>query len=107
MSELEYHKMSERLDVHREREFFNDEETADIKLDFFGRMVTIMIAALGLITALAWDRTLEDIFTSLFGPLNSLSRKISYAVLITVLAVVLSIILRKYFIRKKRRARKL
>ena len=73
-----------------------------------GRLVTIVIAAMGLITALAWDRTLEDIFTYLFGPLNSLSRKITYAVVITLLAVTITILLRRAFIKKEsgRRSRR-
>ena len=93
--------MSDRINTAHTTEFFEEESLHDIKLDFMTRLVTIVIAALGLITALAWDRTLEDLFTAFFGPLNSLSQKITYAVLITLLAVCVTLMLRRTYIRKE------
>ena len=90
--------MSERINSDRAQEFLKSQRISGIKTDFMGRLVTIIIAGLGLITALAWDRTLEDIFTTFFGPLSSLSRKITYAVVITIVAVIVTIFLRKMFI---------
>ena len=101
MINVEYTKMSQRINTNRTEEFFDDESIHDIKTDFMGRLVTIVIAAMGLITALAWDRTLEDIFTTFFGPLNSLSHKITYAVVLTLLAVTITILLRRAFIKKE------
>ena len=101
----EYKKMSDRINSDRAEEFMNEENVLDIKTDFMDRLVTIIIAALGLITALAWDRTLEDIFTEYFGPLTSLSHKIIYAGVITVIAVTVTIFLRRMFIRKEKKRR--
>lgn len=100
---MAHERMSERINSHTSEEFLEAQKVADIKTDFATRLVTIMLAALGLITALAWDRTLEDIFTNFFGPLNRLSIKILYAVLITLLTVTLTIFLRRIFIIKKER----
>ena len=97
---MEYTKMSDRINSHPTEEFIEEEEIHDIKKDFAVRFATIVIAGLGLITALAWDRTLEDLFTEYFGPLNSISSKVIYASLITFFAVVISLILRRTFIRK-------
>jgi H+/gluconate symporter-like permease len=97
----EYPHMSERINIAHEEEFFEEESVRDIKLDFMARLMTIVIAALGLITALAWDRTLEDIFTAYFGPLNNLSQKILYASIITLVAVLVTLFLRRTFIRKE------
>ena len=94
-------RMSESINSDRAAEFLDKQQLLDIKTDFMGRLVTIIIAALGLITALAWDRTLEEIFTHFFGPLTSLSRKITYTVVITVFAVGITILLRKMFIIKE------
>ena len=98
--------MSERINSHATEEFIEDEQVHDIKTDFRVRFVTITIAGLGLITALAWDRTLEDLFTEYFGPLNSVSSKVLYASLITFFAVVVSLILRRTFIRKEIKSRR-
>ena len=93
--------MSERIDSGRAEAFIEDESIHDIKLDFMARLVTILIGALGLITALAWDRTLEDVFAEYFGPLSTLSKKVTYATVITLLAVVVTLILRRSFIKKE------
>lgn len=97
---MEHTKMSDRINSYTTQEFL-DESIRDIKTDFTGRLVTIIIAALGLITALAWDRTLEDLFTEFFGPLDSLSHKLMYASIVTVLAVFATVLLRKFFIKEK------
>ncbi len=94
-------KMSDRVNSDRAEEFLDSQHLLDIKTDFAGRLVTIIVAALGLITALAWDRTLEDVFTHFFGPLTSLSRKMTYTIVITIFAVVVTIILRRFFIIKE------
>ncbi|MEI8130672.1 MAG: DUF5654 family protein [bacterium] len=97
----EHSKMSDRINSDRAEDFLDSQHLLDIKTDFAGRLVTIIVAALGLITALAWDRTLEDIFTHFFGPLTSLSRKITYTVVITIFAVAITILLRRFFIIKE------
>ena len=98
----EHGKMSDRINTERTEEFIEEHESlSDIKLDFMARLVTIVIAALGLITALAWDRTLEDIFTEYFGPLTNLSQKILYASLLTIISVIITLALRRSFIRKE------
>lgn len=99
--EYPYKYMNQEINVARSEEFLADEMVHDIKTDFLGRLVTIIIAGMGLITALAWDRTLEDLFIEFFGPLNSLSSKVIYASVITIFAVAVSLFLRRIFISKE------
>ncbi len=98
--------MSDRINSDRAEEFLDSQRLLDIKTDFMGRLVTIVIAALGLITALAWDRTLEDLFEHFFGPLTSLESKMLYASLITIGAVFVTVLLRRAFITKDKKRRR-
>ena len=78
-------------------------ELRQVHWQFIDRLVTLAVASLGLITALAWDETLREIFKNIFGESESLSNKILYSVLITIVAVAVSIILGKVFIRTKKK----
>lgn len=73
----------------------------DIKVEFLGRVVTIVIAGLALVTALAWDETLKDIYKMFFHEIEGLSQKFGYAIFITIFSVVVSFIIGKLFIKKK------
>ncbi len=101
--------MNERIKIKipEAEEFFEtmNPKKDDIKIEFLGRIVTIIIAGLGLITALAWDEAFRDIFVKLFGNLNSFNDKLGYAIFVTGIAVVGSIILGRIFIKKKRKAK--
>ncbi len=103
---MEHSRMSDRIGSKHEKDFIDEETVRAIQVDFMGRLVTITIGGLGLITALAWDRTLEDIFIEFFGPLTTLGRKLTYTLLITVFAVLVTILLRKIFIMKEEDAKK-
>lgn len=81
----------------------NIKETSakDIKTEFIGRIVLIVIAGLGLISVLAWDDAIKDLYRSIVSDADSLSGKFGYAVLITLIGVVISIILGRIFIKRK------
>ena len=66
-------------------------------------MVTITVASLGFITVLAWDDTLKLLYKELFGDVDTLGSKFLYSLLVTFVAVAVSIILGKLFLKKKRK----
>ena len=77
------------------------EHSNEIQEQFLSKMVTLIIAGFGLITVLAWDKVLEDIFLKIFGQNEiTLISKILYALAITLLATVASVFISKYFIKK-------
>ncbi len=78
-------------------------ELDQIHRQFFDRLVILAIASLGLITALAWDETLREIFRRIFGNDGSLSDKILYTVVITLIAVTISLLLGKLSFKSKKR----
>ena len=77
----------------------------DIKIEFLGRVVTIVIAGLGLITVLAWDETLKDLYEQFFSHITNVSQKLGYAVFVTIFSVLVSIIIGRIFIKKKRKVK--
>ena len=57
----------------------------DVRTEFIGRIVTIVIAGLGLISVLAWDEALKNLYASIVKNAESMSGKFWYAVIITFL----------------------
>ncbi|MBT4257901.1 hypothetical protein HOD88_01815 [archaeon] len=55
------------------------------------KLSALIIAAFGLVAALAWNGAIQAIFKSLFGETGSLSAMISYAVIVTIIAVLVTI----------------
>jgi len=78
-------------------------ELKHIHTDFFQKVVLLIIASLGFIAALAWDQTLKQIFVDVFGSIETTGEKLLYAGIITVLAALVSIILTKLLLWKKRK----
>ena len=92
----------EKFEISEMEKFLEKHELRHIHSDVFERIITLIIAALGLIAALAWDEALRHIFENLFGGKGTLLEEISYAVVITTLAAFISVRLGKLFSKRKR-----
>lgn len=86
--------------------FLQEAELDRVQNEFFNRLFTIVIASLGLVTALAWDDVLRQIFTDFLGTESSIIQKIYYAVTITFLAAMISVLFGKLALRYGKRIRK-
>ncbi|HVC58519.1 MAG TPA: DUF5654 family protein [Candidatus Acidoferrales bacterium] len=66
-----------------------DETNKSMKMhiEFIERLSALMIAAFGLVAALAWNTAIQGIFTHFFGTAGTLAAQIGYAVLVTLIAV--------------------
>ncbi len=81
-----------------------NEHAQEVQEKFTSRMITIIIAGFGLITVLAWDKVLQDIFLKIFGKREiTLGEKLIYALVITFIATSASILLTKYFVKKTKK----
>lgn len=58
-------------------------------------MITLASAALGLVAALAWNDAIKETMTQLLGGDDSLGAKYTYAVLVTLVAVIVVLTLAK------------
>jgi len=58
-----------------------------MKKDVLEKLNALIIAAFGLVAALAWNTAIQEIFKQIFGVASGLWAMIFYAVLVTVIAV--------------------
>jgi len=59
-------------------------------LDKFGALVT---AAFGLVAALAWNEAIKAIFNEFFPEQSTLMPMITYAIIVTVIAVIVTLVI--------------
>lgn len=67
-----------------------------LHINIFNTLVTLIIGSLGLISALAWDTFLKEMFNHIFGE-STLRTEFIYAITITIVTVVVTVILGKIF----------
>ena len=90
------------IKISQAEEFFKSMQIKKtLKLEFISRIVTICIAGLALITALAWDEVLKDVYVFFSDYFKGINQKLGYAIFITIFSVVVSIIIGKIFIKKE------
>ena len=68
------------------------QEKKDLKLEILEKVSTLATAGFGLVAALAWNDAIKAMFDSLFpAPGDNLAAKFSYALVITILIVIITI----------------
>ena len=61
-----------------------------LKIDMIEKMAALITAAFGLVAALAWNDLIKTIFTEIFGEVVAIGAMIVYAVIVTIIAVILT-----------------
>jgi len=59
--------------------------------DVIEKLAALITAAFGLVAALAWNDTIKAIFKQLFGTSEGVWSMLIYAVLVTIIAVIVTI----------------
>ncbi len=62
-----------------------------MKKEIVEKLSSLIIAAFGLVAALAWNGAIQAIFKELFGTAEGMMPMIVYAVVVTVIAVVATV----------------
>ncbi len=68
----------------------------DVKVAYqksLDQIITLVMSAFGLVAALAWNAAIQKIFTDVFGPQSSTAAMVLYAVVVTIIAVVVTLYL--------------
>lgn len=89
------------IGVSQMEKFMDRYELKKLHVDFFQKVTLLIIASLGFISAIAWDQFLKIVFAEVFGSVDSIWTKLLYAVIITLIAVLISIVLTKIFLSEK------
>jgi hypothetical protein len=58
-----------------------------MKKDVIEKLTALITAAFGLVAALAWNTAIQAIFTKIFGTASSITAMITYALIVTLIAV--------------------
>ncbi|MCK4669999.1 MAG: hypothetical protein KAT43_02255 [Nanoarchaeota archaeon] len=72
-----------------------------LQKEILDKMVTLLIAAFGLVAALAWNDTIKALFKHFLGTPDSVPAMLTYAILVTVLAVVVTLVVSRMAARMK------
>ena len=92
-----------REGVEHVEEFLKDQKNLrSLRVNFIERIVTIVIAGLGLIAVLAWDDALKHLFHELFAEESTLVQEFLYAIVLTILASLVAVALGKILIHKRK-----
>ena len=77
------------------------EKEPSVKEQILDKMSALITAAFGLVAALAWNDAIKAIFKEIFGTSDTLIPMIIYATIVTVIAVILTIIVARAVTRAK------
>jgi membrane protein YdbS with pleckstrin-like domain len=62
-----------------------------LKDEVLTQIAALLAVAFGLVAALAWNGAIQAIFKQVFGTADSITAQLSYAVIVTIIAVIVTI----------------
>ena len=68
------------------------EEPTTLKEEVLDKIAALVTAAFGLVAALAWNDAIKAIFKEIFGDSGTIGPMLIYAIIVTIIAVILTII---------------
>ena len=70
----------------------DDEKPTSVKQEILDKIAALITAAFGLVAALAWNDAIKLLFKELFGTQDQVGPMVLYALVVTIIAVILTII---------------
>ena len=69
-----------------------EEKPKTLKEEVLDKIAALVTAAFGLVAALAWNDAIKTIFKEVFGEESTIGPMLLYAIIVTIIAVILTII---------------
>jgi len=69
-----------------------DDAKPTMKTEILDKIAALVTAAFGLVAALAWNDAIKTIFKEIFGEQSTIGPMLLYAIVVTIIAVILTII---------------
>lgn len=63
-----------------------------LKVEILDKIAALVTAAFGLVAALAWNEAIKAIFKEVFGTAEAIGPMLIYAIVVTIIAVILTIV---------------
>jgi len=80
------------------------EEPVPLKVEILDKIAALVTAAFGLVAALAWNEAIKAIFKEVFGTAEAIGPMLIYAIVVTIIAVILTIIVARAASKAKAKA---
>jgi len=75
-----------------------------MKSEVSDKLASLITAAFGLVAALAWNSAIQQIFKEIFGEVSTILLLLGYAILVTIIAVILTVWIGKVTEKAKKKA---
>ncbi|WP_316507185.1 DUF5654 family protein [Nitrosopumilus sp.] len=79
-----------------------EEKEQPLKVEILDKISALVAAAFGLVAALAWNDAIKLIFKTVFGEEESIGPMLLYAIIVTIAAVILIIIVARALSKAKK-----
>jgi hypothetical protein len=66
-------------------------ENSPLSKEILDKMAALVTAAFGLVAALAWNDAIKAVFKEIFGTSDAIGPMLAYAIIITIIAVILTL----------------
>ena len=80
-----------------------EEKEPPMKILIVDKMSALITAAFGLVAALAWNEAIKAIFKEIFGSSETVVPMLTYAIVVTIIAVILTILVARSLANMKKR----
>jgi uncharacterized membrane protein YidH (DUF202 family) len=80
-----------------------EEKEPPMKILIVDKMSALITAAFGLVAALAWNEAIKAIFKEVFGSSETIAPMLAYAITVTIVAVILTILVARSLSKMKAR----
>ena len=82
----------------------SEEKPTPLKVEVLEKIAALITVAFGLVAALAWNEAIKAIFKEIFGSAEAIAPMLIYAILVTIIAVILTIIVARAASKSKTKA---
>ena len=69
-----------------------DDAPVPLKVEVLDKIAALVTAAFGLVAALAWNEAVKAVFKEIFGAEDAVGPMLMYAIIVTIVAVILTIL---------------
>jgi uncharacterized membrane protein YidH (DUF202 family) len=70
----------------------DEAQPVPLKVEVLDKIAALVTAAFGLVAALAWNEAIKAIFKEIFGTADAIGPMLIYAIVVTIAAVILTIV---------------
>ena len=82
----------------------SEEKPTPLKVEVLEKIAALITVAFGLVAALAWNEAIKAIFKEVFWSAEAIAPMLIYAILVTIIAVILTIIVARAASKAKAKA---